>query len=193
MLDSGRDVASDPGPFLNAFSWSRNLEEIDVAIFNSSEYADEALENKRISAIAQTLRLHVHRCRLISINTIYSSSLPPPNIFLLRDAPNLYTLSLEYLIDNFDASTHPSLPTLEEEQTTFATSFPELRTFSMPAFWLIDMALLAPYSEWLNQLYSSNMDITIAKFKFPKNGQYSLTNFLSCLCQLKEPSSISLR
>ena len=37
------------------------------------------------------------------------------------------------------------------------------------------------------------MDITIAKFEFPKNGQYSLINFLSCLCLLKEPRSISLR
>ena len=187
------DVASDPGPFLNAFSWSRNLEKIEVAIFNSSEYPDEALENKRISAIAHALQLHVHRCGSISIDTIYSSSLPPPNIFFLRDAPNLHELLLEYSIDNFDASTHPSLPTLEEEQPTFATSFPMLHTLLFPAFWLVDMALFAPDSEWLNQLYSSKMDITIAKFEFPKNGQYSLTNLLSCLCQLKEPSSISLR
>ena len=87
------DLALDPGPFLNAFSWSRSLEKIEVTIFNGSEYAervDEALENKRISVIAQTLQLHVHRCGSISINTIYSSSIPPPNIFFLRGAPNLY-------------------------------------------------------------------------------------------------------
>ena len=29
------DLASDPGRFLSAFSWSRSLEKIDVAIFNS--------------------------------------------------------------------------------------------------------------------------------------------------------------
>ena len=192
------DVASDPGPFLNVFSWSRNLEKIEVAIFNSSEdadYVDELLENKRISAIAQVLQCHVHRCGSISIDTIYSSSLPPPNIFFLRDAPNLYELLLEYRIDNFNASTHPSHPTLDEEQPTFATSFPlaELCTFLIPAFWLIDMVLFTPDAEWLNQLDSSSMDITIAKFEFPKNGRYSLTNFLSCLCQLKEPRSISLQ
>jgi hypothetical protein len=165
------DVASDPGPFLNAFSWSRNLEKIEVAIFNSSEYAedvDEALEKKRISAIAQALQPHVHRCGSISIDTIYSSSLPPPNIFFLRDAPNLYELLLEYRIDNFDASTHPSPPTLEEEQPTFATSFPELRTLSIPAFWLIDMALFTPDAEWLNQLNSSKMTSPSPSSSFPK-------------------------
>ena len=190
------DLASDPGPFLNAFLWSRSLEKIDVAIFNSSEYAeevDEALENERISAIAQALQLHVHRCRSIVIDTIYSSSIPSPNIFFLRDAPNLYTLFLEFRIDNFDASTHPSPPTLGEEQPTFATSFPVLCRLSVPAFWLIDMALFAPDAEWLKQLYPSFMRITIAKFEFPENGPYSLTNLLSCLCLLKEPSSISLR
>jgi hypothetical protein len=190
------DLASDPGPFLNAFSWSRNLEKIEVAIFNSSECTqdvDEALEYKRLSAIAQALQLHVHRCRSISINTIYSSSIPSPNIFFLRDAPNLYELLLGFRIDNFDASTHPLPPTLEEEQPTFATSFPGLHTLSIPAFWLIDMALFAPDAEWLNQLYSLNMDITIAKFEFPRNGQYSLANFLSCLCQLNELNFISLQ
>ena len=78
------DVVSDPGPFLDAFSWSRNLEKIEVAIFNSSEYAedvDEALKKKRISAIAQALQPHVHRCTSISFDIVYSSSLPPPNIF----------------------------------------------------------------------------------------------------------------
>ena len=87
------DVVSDPGPFLDAFSWSRNLEKIEVAIFNSSDYAedvDEAVENKRILAITRALQPHVHRCRSISFDIIYSSSLPPPNIFFLRGAPNLY-------------------------------------------------------------------------------------------------------
>ena len=190
------DLASDPGPFLSAFSWSRSLEKIDVAIFNSSEYAeevDEVLENERISAIAQALQIHVHRCRSIVIDTIYSSSIPSPNIFFLRDAPYLYTLRLEYRIDNFDASTHPSPPTLREEQPTFATSFPGLRRLSIPAFWLIDMALFASDPEWLNQRFPPYMHITIAKFEFPKNGSYSLRNLLSCLCLLKELNSISLR
>ena len=135
------DLASDPGPYLNAFSWSRNLEKIHVEIFNSSEYGeevDEALENERISVIAQALQHHVHRCRSITINTIYSSSIPSPNIFFLRDAPILYALVLEFHIDNFDASTHPLPPTLGEEQPTFATSFPRLGRLSIPAFWLID-------------------------------------------------------
>ena len=55
------------------------------------------------------------------------------------------------------------------------------------------MALFAPDAEWLNQLYPLYVDITIAKFEFPKNGPYSLTNLLSCLCRLKEPNSISLQ
>jgi hypothetical protein len=68
-----------------------------------------------------------------------------------------------------------------------------LIALSIPAFWFIDMALFAPDEKWLNQLYPLYMDITIAKFEFPKNGQYSLTNLLSCLCQLKKAKSISLR
>jgi hypothetical protein len=189
------DVVSDPGPFLNAFSWSRNLEKIEVAIFNSSEYAedvDEALEKNRISAIAQALQPHVHRCGSISFDIIYSSSLPSPNIFFLRGAPDLYELILECRIDDFDASTHP-LPPTPEEQPTFATSFPQLGKLSIPAFWLIDMPLFTPDPDWLDQLNSSKIDITIANFEFPQNGQYSLTNFLTCLCRLKDPTSISLR
>jgi len=190
------DVVSDPRPFLDAFSWSRNLEKIEVAIFNSSEYAgevDEALEKNCISAIAQALQPHVHRCRSISFDIIYSSSLPPPNTFFLRGAPDLHELLLECRIDDFDASTHPFPPTLEEEQPTFATSFPELFKLSVPAFWLIDMPLFTPDPEWLDQLNTSKMDITIANFEFPENGQYSLTNLLSCLCRLKNPTSVSLQ
>ena len=57
------DVVSDPHDFLDVFSLSRNLEKIEVVIFNSSEYAedvDEALGKKHISAIAQALQPHVH-------------------------------------------------------------------------------------------------------------------------------------
>ena len=96
-------------------------------------------------------------------------------------------------MDDFDASTHPLPPILEEEQPTFATSFPELFKLSVPAFWLIDMPLFTPNPEWLDQLNTSKMDITIANFEFPKNGPYSLANFLSCLCRLKDPTCISLR
>ena len=189
------DVVSDPHDFLDVFSLSRNLEKIEVVIFNSSEYAedvDEALEKKHISAITQALQPYVHQCSLISFDIIYSSSLPPPNIFFLCDAPNLCEL-LECRIDDFDASTHPLPLTLEENHPTLAMSFPELGKLSIPAFWLIDMSLFVPDLEWLNQLISSQMDITITKFEFPKNGQYSLTNFLSCLCWLREPTSISLQ
>ena len=55
------------------------------------------------------------------------------------------------------------------------------------------MPLFTPNPEWLDQLNTSKMDITIANFEFPKNGPYSLANFLSCLCRLKDPTCISLR
>ncbi|KDR70778.1 hypothetical protein GALMADRAFT_144273 [Galerina marginata CBS 339.88] len=190
------DLVSYPDLFLDAFTWSRNLENIEVVVFSSSEYTadvDEEREKRRVSAIAQALQPHVHRCQSITFDIIYSSSLPPPSVFFLQDAPNLQQLILECRVDNFDLTSHVPSPNLEGVRLPFATSFTKLWKLSLPGFWLIDMPLSTPDSEWLNKLDSSKMDVAIANFEFPQTGQYSLTNFLHCLCQLKEPNSISFQ
>ncbi|KDR70774.1 hypothetical protein GALMADRAFT_144269 [Galerina marginata CBS 339.88] len=126
--------------------------------------------------------------------TLYiSSSLPPPTFFFLHDAPKLEQVILECRIDNFGLSSHVPSPNLDGEQIPFAPSFTALGRLTIPAFWLIDMQLSSPDPEWFSKLNCLKMDVMVTKFEFPQSGQYSLTNFLRCLSELRVPASIFLQ
>ncbi|KAF8970408.1 hypothetical protein BDZ97DRAFT_92310 [Flammula alnicola] len=76
------DVANDPTPFLDAFSWSSYLP-IDVFVFSSANNANEdpvtkAHENSRVGSIVSRLQPEIIRCRTIIFDVTYASSLPSP-------------------------------------------------------------------------------------------------------------------
>ncbi|KDR76859.1 hypothetical protein GALMADRAFT_139724 [Galerina marginata CBS 339.88] len=121
------DVATDPTPLLEAFSWSKDLEGLEVVVFTSAKHSKDtdketkARENQRVAAIARAFRPHAHQCKSISFDVVYESSLPPPSIFFLREAPALEELTLECVIYDAFTGNLTSTPTIGEANASLAT------------------------------------------------------------------------
>ncbi|KDR82975.1 hypothetical protein GALMADRAFT_134496 [Galerina marginata CBS 339.88] len=177
------DVAKDPTPFLDAFSWSKNLEGIEVFIFNSTSLVqdvDKALESARVAAITEALKPHIQRCKFIIYHLAYSSSLPPPNIFLSQEMPLLEDLTLDSRVDDIDPVDGPS------HAMELYNSFPMLKTLWLTGFWF---SSLAGHSgpAWLMEFRGAeNMALHLAQFTFPEHGPYRLLLFISHLVRMEE-------
>ncbi|KDR82972.1 hypothetical protein GALMADRAFT_238682 [Galerina marginata CBS 339.88] len=177
------DVAKDPTPFLNAFSWSKNLEGIEVFIFNSTSIVqdvDRALESARVFAVTKALKPHIQRCKFIIYHLAYSSSLPPPSIFLSQEMPLLEDLTLDSRVDDIGLVDAPSY-TME-----LYNSFPMLKTLWLTGFWFFFLARFSD-SEWLMEFRGAkNMSLQLTQFTFPKHGSFCLPQFMSYLEMMEE-------
>ncbi|KDR72005.1 hypothetical protein GALMADRAFT_143355 [Galerina marginata CBS 339.88] len=194
------DVAADPAPLLEAFSWSKNLEGIDVVVFTSEkpsrdiEEEIKARENHRVAAIAQAFQPHTYRCKSISFDVIYESSLPPPGIFFLREAPVLEELTLKCAVYDIDTTNSTSRPTMGGEKAPLVTSFGRLRKIFMTGFWIMDLLLSAGTPKWFQDLkLESRAKVSISHFRFHDEGQYTLANFLLRLSSSKVERSFHFR
>ncbi|PPQ97861.1 hypothetical protein CVT26_013030 [Gymnopilus dilepis] len=127
------DVARNPELFLEAFAWAKDAIGIQVVVFNSSQIEDmtSAEELRHMWPIFRAVMPHVPRCKSIVYNTLYSSSLPPPTMFLLQEAPHLEELSLECIIDNIDLNKVQPVT----RKRLLCASFPKLSTLSLTGFW----------------------------------------------------------
>ncbi|KDR69184.1 hypothetical protein GALMADRAFT_256029 [Galerina marginata CBS 339.88] len=183
------DLAMDPTPFLDTFSWSSDQDKIEVTVFNSAVRPDEVdkeHETRYALIVAHALQPHIHRCKSITFTTVFSSSLPSPTIFFVQNAPHIEALNLHCHIDDIDI---PDLlhvyPASEDELLQLATSFPELRKLSMPGFWFMNTMLRCRNTRWPNQVQFGRFPtVDIFQFKFPVNGVYSLQNFVSYISQM---------
>ncbi|KDR84530.1 hypothetical protein GALMADRAFT_237422 [Galerina marginata CBS 339.88] len=183
------DVAEDPTPFIDMFLWSKSLQNLEVLVYSSARgklrvYQD--LESRRISAIAEALQPHIHRCKSIIFDIVCSSSLPPPTIFFLQEAPHLEELTLNCRIDDIDVQTHARPTTAKKDRPHFMKSFPRLTKLSLSGFWFMYLALHARSSKWFRELQSeqTRLSLYISRFKFMQEGHYSLPNFLFYLCKI---------
>ncbi|KDR82953.1 hypothetical protein GALMADRAFT_238651 [Galerina marginata CBS 339.88] len=186
------DVAKDPTPFLNAFSWSIDLEKIEVFVFNSTSNAqdvDKDVENARVATIVHALKAHIHRCRFIIFHLTYSSSLPSPFNFLANEAPHLEDLTLDCRINDIELRGE-TLDLRGAKVQGLPTSFPMLRTLSLTGFWFIYMAYRSP-SPWLESLkFAQHMSIKISQITLPKAGYFCLSNLLDRLTEMEAFTSI---
>lgn len=189
------DVARDPTPFLDAFLWSKDLQRIEVVVFTSSGYegaTDERSERRRTFAIVQALRPHIDRCRSINFDVTYSTSLPPANIFFIKDAPDLEELALECLIDNIEIS-QESWATTVTTQLRFATSFPSLKKLSLTGFLFIYLGLHLSSAEWFTHLNIARpAELYLTQFAFLESGHYTLPNFVHYLSAILRKGSRSI-
>lgn len=187
------DVAKDPTPLLDAFSWSENLENIEVLVFDSNDpqIVDKKRESSRVAAITQALQPHIYRCKSIKFDVSYSTSLPPPTVFFLREAPYLEDLTLNCCIDDLDLQSDARATNVNWHRHRFATSFPKLNNLSLTGFWFMYLALQAFNPQWLNQLkVDVDLSLTIARFKFPQYGHFTLLNFISYVSGMRYAKSL---
>ncbi|KDR82973.1 hypothetical protein GALMADRAFT_238683 [Galerina marginata CBS 339.88] len=177
------DVAKDPTRFLDAFSWSKNREGIEIFIFNSTSIVqdvDRALESARVFAITEALKPHIQRCKFIIYHLTYSSSLPPPNIFLSQEMPLLEDLTLDSRVDDIGLVDAPSY-TME-----LYNSFPMLKTLWLTGFWFFFLARLSD-PVWLMEFRGAeSMLLQLTRFTFPKHGSYCLPQFMSYLEMMED-------
>ncbi|KAF8878598.1 hypothetical protein CPB84DRAFT_1794067 [Gymnopilus junonius] len=208
------DLSKDPTPLLDAFEWSRKgplgakVEDgqLEVLIYSPSREVESAvekeLERKRVQVISKALQPHVHRCKSITFDVTYASSLPPTSMFFLRDAPHLGTLSLTFRIDDFvDAD----IMEIHDEGRLYddiqlATSFPKLSEVTLTGRGFMDLARAArahdPNSEWFRNANfgNSHCHLFISHFEFTRDGPYSFFNFVSYISQLsRQLFSVHLR
>lgn len=200
------NVAKDPAPLLDAFLWSENLENVEVVVFNSDDprVVDKTRESSRVAAITHALRPHIQRCKSITFNVSYSTSLPPPTVFFLRKAPILEDLTLDCCIDDLDLKSDARATKINKNRYRLATSFPKLRQLSLTGFWFMYLAMhtrrharVHPF-EWLDppilsRKFDFMISLTISHFKFLKYGHYTLPKFISYVSRVARFSSYYFR
>ncbi|KAF8958601.1 hypothetical protein BDZ97DRAFT_1923496 [Flammula alnicola] len=194
------DVAADPTPLLDAFSWSQKWHPdvwIDVLVFTSSsghQEINKMTERRRVLAVARALQPHVHRCKFIVFDITFSSSLPDPTGFFLRDTERLEELTLQCRIDDID-------PEKDFCTTTgplcYAWHLPKLNKISMTAFWFMYLMRHGSTAKWLENLTSTltstnfgEISLHISCFKFPNTGHYTLPTFARYLSHMNSKTTI---
>ncbi|KAF8877246.1 hypothetical protein CPB84DRAFT_374413 [Gymnopilus junonius] len=175
------DVAKDPTPFLDAFLWSEDLEIIEVLVFTSStddgkEYGKT--EKQRSIAITQALRPHVHRCKSITFDITYSTSLPPAHIFFLKDSPYLEKLVLECAHDDIQIEPDSWMTTVVN-RPHFGSDFSKLKKLSLTGFSFLYLALHLDSPESFAKFqFRRSMELYVSRFTFLGSGHYTVTNFM---------------
>ncbi|KAF8877080.1 hypothetical protein CPB84DRAFT_1795416 [Gymnopilus junonius] len=189
------DVAKEPAPFLDAFAWSNDLEKIEVLVFTSSTDDGEEYrksEKQRSFAIAQALRPHIHRCKSITFDLTYSTSLPPSHIFFLQDMPCLEALVLECVHDDIQVKLNPWMTTAAK-RPNFGSKFHSLRKLSLTGFSFLYLALhLASPASFRQFNFNRLMELYISRFSFLESGHYTAENFLLYLSYALRKGSHSL-
>lgn len=194
------DVAFDPSKFLDIFLWSKDLPKLEVTIFNSHTHHsnnvdDSSVERQRVSAIVDALRPHISRCKIITFDLTFLTSLPSPMFFLLEDAPHLKKLVLECKVDNAGSPEDYSSTCdfgVSERTTRDLTSLPKLQNLSITGFWFMLSAGHPFTAECFKENSAQGIDFCISRFQFQQEGHYTLQNFVS-YCSRSRPESITMR
>ncbi|KDR67615.1 hypothetical protein GALMADRAFT_257842 [Galerina marginata CBS 339.88] len=187
------DVAYDHTPFQDALLWSKNQETvIEFTVFNSlgDSTVDHVTEARRVSAILEALQPHVHRCKSIIFDVTYSSSLPPPTLFLRQELPLLEELTLDCRIDDMERRTDAWMHPTGSDQEKFPTSFPRLEKLSLTGFWFMHLALHKP--KWLNEVeFNYCPTIHVTRFAFLDRGFFTLAMFVYYISKIGASQSFA--
>ncbi|KDR84545.1 hypothetical protein GALMADRAFT_237443 [Galerina marginata CBS 339.88] len=184
------DVAKDPLPLLDAVLWSKGLQKLEVVVFNSSEdtkagTTEREVEKRRVGAISRALEPHLHRCKSVAFDLIWSSSLPPPTVFFQKEAPILEELSLNCHIDDIIVEKDSWTTQVDMTQPPLAAAFPKLKRLSLTGFWFMYLSLVPDASSWFGQVQlAASSSLLISQFQFLETGHYSLENFVFYLSKL---------
>ncbi|KAF8959572.1 hypothetical protein BDZ97DRAFT_2061085 [Flammula alnicola] len=159
------DVANDPTPLLDAFTWSKDSKICVLAFSSTNNLTEEGKmrESSRAESIARYLQPHIERCTSIVFDLTFASSLPSPTLFLARDALFLEDLTLEGRV-------HDLTHVVDNGKTRITrgivpVKFPRLKKLSMSGLAFMDILHLG--YDWLATVKGGpNLILYISDFRF---------------------------
>ena len=161
------DLSKDPKLFLEAFSWSRDLD-IYIYVFSSISrpYAEVEVndESHHLDKIVTALVPHIHRCTSLTFNVAFIDSLPNPLHLVNSSAVRLIDATFEAVLQGTEAALSNSRHSFSN--TILTTTAIPLGSLSMTvfAFMEIDQHLQGCVRDMLPDLHWLNL----SNFSFPQ-------------------------
>ncbi|KAF8804807.1 hypothetical protein BYT27DRAFT_7193801 [Phlegmacium glaucopus] len=169
----------DPPALIDALSWSQdrplNSRDRPSDILVASRISDltegrKILENERMGFIINAIIPHIHRCRKISFEVLYASSLPSLSSIFKQNPVDLVDLTFEICFD--DVQEPLPFPNSPVTSCLPNTIFPKLERLSINGRTFMDLGRLHP--DLLKNL-RADIELSISQFTFSEEVDHGYT------------------
>ncbi|KAF8804805.1 hypothetical protein BYT27DRAFT_7143065 [Phlegmacium glaucopus] len=167
----------DPPALIDALSWSKDrpLDILVASRISDMTEGGKLLENERMEFIINALMPHIHRCRRISFEVLYASSLPSLSSIFKQNPVDLVDLTFEIRFD--DVQEPLPFPNSPDTSCLSNTFFPKLERLSINGRAFMDLGRLHP--DLLKRL-PADIELGISQFTFSEevDDGYTVAEFI---------------